>query len=62
MESPGVIVEIAAGSAIPFIEPIVNVLRCMRMDDVEEDEDTQFVSSINQILQIVRGPATTESD
>lgn len=48
------LVEVLVIASVKVVESVQNVLAGVRVDDIEKDRDSQSVSSVNQLLQLLR--------
>lgn len=57
--STGPTVEEAGVRAVKAVQPILCVLGCMAVHHIKQDNDTQRVSHVNQLLEFLWGAVTT---
>lgn len=50
----GALVEVEVVGVVEHVQPVKDILRCVRVNHVEQDSDTHAVRSVNQLLELVR--------
>ena len=60
MESPSVVVKIAAVGSVKLVQPVDGVFRSMTVHNVQEHHNTKTVCRVDQLLQIFGCTVSTE--
>lgn len=60
VEASAVGVEVVARRAVPLVQTVLDVLRRVRVDHVEEDVDAQRVRLVHEVFQVVGSAEAAE--
>ena len=60
VEASAVGVEVVARRAVPLVQTVLDVLRRVRVDHIEEDVDAQRVRLVHEVFQVVGSAEAAE--